>query len=389
MAEFRLNATRSGDQHLPAATAVLGVEYLVLWADEHDFTVKGRFVSAAGAVLGDEFTVGAQPPGGAQVRPRWPSVLAAASHQFAVWLETPFSAPGRSSVRLQRFTDGHPAGPALTVTDEADSDGRPALSSMIDGGVLVTWAGTRGDRRVRARRFDSEGQPKGAELAVNTTEGFHLDPATTVLQGGDWVAAWTTDPHAIGGDRLNLRFFDFEGNALTGEIAPNVGDFQGVNAITLLDSGQFVAATISHIAPSDLGKPQTTVKANIFKTDGSRVVDFTAGDPRHFTRSAPALAHLPSGRFLMTWIEESADTFATVPAVMAVVCAEDEGRLTEPVRVSSAASGGRFHTCAATTFGGDGETALVTWDDDAGLDGDTGLGVRGRTFTVVPPGTLL
>ncbi|PKW09263.1 hypothetical protein SAMN05428944_3582 [Streptomyces sp. 1222.5] len=388
MAEFRLNATTNGDQHLSAATAVLGSEFLTLWSDDSTFTVRGRFVGTTGSLLGDEFPVGTQPPGGAQVRPRWPSVLSVGSNQFAVWLETPFNTPGRSSVRLQRFTDGHPAGPAATVTDEADSDGRPALSLMIDGGVLVTWAGTRFDQRIRARRFSPEGQPKGAELAVNTTEGFHLSPATTLLEGGDWVAAWTTDPHAIGGNRLNLRFFDFEGNALTSEIAPNVGDFQGVNALTLLDSGQFVAATISHLPDSDLGQPQTTVRANIFKTDGSMVADFTAGNPKHFTRTSPALSHLPGGRFLMTWIEESADTFSTVPTVMAVICSEDEGRLTDPVPVSTATSGKRFNTCAATAFGNGAETALITWDDTVDPGGDTGLGVHGRTFHVTSPGIL-
>ncbi|MER6025106.1 hypothetical protein [Streptomyces sp. NPDC001851] len=388
MAEFGLNATKTGEQHMPAATSVLGIEYLTLWADEHDFTVKGRFVGAAGTPLDDEFPVSTQPAGGVQVRPRWPSVLSMGDQQFAVWLETPLSTPGVSSVKLQRLSDGHPAGPAAVVTNEADSDGQPVLSPMVDGGVLVTWAGTRADRRIRARHFSPDGQPNGEELAVNTTEGFHLNPASTTLLNGDWVAAWTTDPHAIGGNRLNLRFFDFEGNALTGEIAPNVSGFQGVNATTLLDSGQFVAATVSHHPDSDLGKPQTTVRANIFNTDGSKVIDFSAGNPEHFTRSAPSLAHLPSGRFLLTWIEESADTFSTVPTVMAVVCSETEGRLTDPVRVSSASSGRRFNTCTATAFGEPAETALITWDDDAGLDGDTGLGVRARTFSVFPPGTL-
>jgi hypothetical protein len=141
--------------------------------------------------------------------------------------------------------------------------------------------------------------------------------AGAVRRGGNWVCAWSTDPLAIGGDRLTLRFFDSEANALTAEIQPNVGHVTGVNGITLLDSGQFVVTSVSHIQPSDLGKDQSTVVANVFKPDGTKTVHFTAGDPRHFTRYDPAVAHLPSGRFLLAWVEESADTHQTVPTAMA------------------------------------------------------------------------
>ncbi|MFE7550989.1 hypothetical protein [Streptomyces gardneri] len=258
---------------------------------------------------------------------------------------------------------------------------------MIDGGVLVTWAGPRGDQRIRARRFSSEGSPTTGEFTVNTTEGFHRAPAATVLAGGNWFVAWSTDPFAIGG-RLNLRFFDFESNPLTDEIRPNVGGFTGVNGITLLDTGHFVVANISRIADSDLGEPQTTVVASIFKQDGSKTVDFTAGSPIGFTRTSPALSRLPGGRFLMTWVEQSADTYATVPAVMAKVCSETEGSLAEKIQASSATSGRRFHTCATTAFGNGQEGALITWADDSHLDGDPGTGVRARAFNVVSAGTL-
>ncbi|WP_406009108.1 hypothetical protein OG440_25575 [Streptomyces sp. NBC_00637] len=391
MAEFTVNTTKSGEQTQPAVTSLLGSEFMALWADEHDFTIKGQFLGLQGNKLGAEFTVGSQPAEGAGSRPQWPSVLAAGfSTQFAVWLETPFGVPGpQPCVKLQRFLDGHPAGPAVVVSEDVDPEIRPSLAFMIDGGVLVTWAGPRADRRIRARRFGPEGNPATEELTINTTEGFHRTPAATILMDGNWVVAWSTDPSSIGGDRLTLRFFDFEANAVTGEIQPNVGHFTGVNGITLLDSGQFVVTNISRIADSDLGEPQTTVVANIFKPDGTKTVDFTAGSPKHFTRTSPALSRLPGGRFLMTWVEQSADTFETVPTVMAKICSENEGSLSEKVQVSSAAPGRRFQTCASTAFGNGSESALITWADDSGLDGDTGSGVRGRTFDVAAPGILV
>jgi len=213
--------------------------------------------------------------------------------------------------------------------------------------------------------------------------------AGAVRRGGNWVCAWSTDPLAIGGDRLTLRFFDSEANALTAEIQPNVGHVTGVNGITLLDSGQFVVTSVSHIQPSDLGKDQSTVVANVFKPDGTKTVHFTAGDPRHFTRYDPAVAHLPSGRFLLAWVEESADTHQTVPTAMARLHSEHEGSLGEKVQVSTATSDARFQTCVTTAFGNGPEGALIAWADDSRPDGDPSVGVQGRTFTITAGGTLV
>ncbi|GAA2536858.1 hypothetical protein GCM10010423_37640 [Streptomyces levis] len=391
MADFLVNTTKAGDQFQPAVDGLFGTQYLELWSDESDFVIKGQFLDADGDKLGDEIAVTTQPAQGPGVRPLWPSVLSAGFNgQFAVWLETPFGTPPPTpSVKLQRFAEGRLAGPQTLVTTDADPQVRPSLTFMVDGGVLVTWASRRADQRVRARRYRPDGSPATPEFTVSTTEGFHEKPAASVLVGGDVVVAWSTDPSSIGGGRLTLRFFDFEGNALTDEIQPNVGGFTGVNALTLLDTGRFVAAHIERVQDSDLGRPQSTVAVSVFDADGTELFDVTAGTPVGFTRMSPAVSPLPGGRFLMTWIEQSADTFDTVPTVMAKVCSDSQGSLGDKVQVSTAAAGRRFHTCAATAFGDGQESALVTWADDSGLDGDTGIGVRARTYHVNGPGVLV
>ncbi|MER8219982.1 hypothetical protein ABTZ58_05160 [Streptomyces sp. NPDC094143] len=391
MADFHVNTTTAGDQFQPAVDALFGTQYLELWSDESDFVIKGQFLGTDGDKLGDEIAVSRQPAEGQGVRPLWPSVLSAGiSGQFAVWLETPFNAPPPApSVKLQRFAEGRMAGPQTLVTADADPRVRPSLTFMIDGGVLVTWASPRADQRIRARRYRPDGSPATPEFTVSTTEGFHEKPAATVLADGNVVVAWSTDPSSVGGGRLTLRFFDFEGNALTEEIRPNVGGFTGVNGLTLLDTQRFVVTHIERVPDSDLGQPQTTVAASVFEADGTELFDITAGSPVGFTRTSPAVSHLPGGRFLMTWIEQSADTFDTVPTVMAKVCSDSQGSLGDKVQVSTAAAGRRFHTCAATAFGDGPESALVTWADDSGLDGDPGLGVRARTYHVNGPGLLV
>ena len=259
---------------------------------------------------------------------------------------------------------------------------------MIDGGCLVTWAGSRADQRIRAQRFQSEGTKAGPEFTVNTTEGFHENPAVTVLADRNYVIAWTTDPSSIGGGRLTFRVFDFEGAPQSNEIQPNASGFNGDNAITLLDNGQFVVAHIDSIGLSDLGVAQTTVEAGIYDPNGNgdEVTSVTAGQPRDFNRSSPALAPLPGGRFLLAWVEQSAATFDTVPTVMAKMCSATDLSLSGKVQVSTATNGNRFQVCAASAFGGEAESVFIAWADD---DGTSDLAVRGRAFTVTSSGALV
>ncbi|MQS38814.1 hypothetical protein FFZ77_25465, partial [Streptomyces katsurahamanus] len=152
-----------------------------------------------------------------------------------------------------------------------------------------------------------------------------------MLDDGRYVVAWTDDPSGIEGGRLTFRVFDLDGSPLGGEkiCTRTRGFFPGANAMTLLENGRFVIASIETIAESDIGVPQSTVVAHVFEADGdgTEVIDLSAGNPKGFNRSWPALAPLPGGRFLFAWVEKSATTFDTVPAVMAKVCSDSQGSL--------------------------------------------------------------
>ncbi|MFD0526385.1 hypothetical protein ACFQ1I_02550 [Kitasatospora arboriphila] len=303
---------------------------------------------------------------------------------FAAWIEQPFNLPPPTPhVVLRRFSGTQPGGPPVQVsTDSIDPSCPPTVTRMIDGGCLVTWTGGSPQQRVRAQRFGPDGQKQGAEIAVNTSEAFHTDATATLLSDGDVVVAWT-DGAAVGGGGLTYRVFDAEGTPLTGEIRPGITGFGrlGRSVLTALDDGRFVAAHVKATVPSDLGVLQTTAVAGIIDPggDGEVFASASAGSPKHFHRTSPALTALPGGRFVLAWVEKSADTNDTVPTVTAQLCSDSALEIGPQVRASTGAAVNRFDLSAAAVFGnGSPQRVFLSWTN-TGADGDAS--VRGCVLT--------
>ncbi|MGW7099695.1 hypothetical protein [Streptomyces sp. NPDC054838] len=392
--EFLVNTTTSGLQFQPAVVSLRDSNFMVVWADRSDSSIKGQRFRPSGAQSGGEFEVSTSTPEDSNTNRQWPTAGPAGLSEVAVWIEEPFNVPPPfPQVKLQRFLNGQKAGPEIQVsTTDIDPENRPSVTNMIDGGFVVTWADSRQDQRIRAQRFNDEGSKAGPEFTANVTEGFHRRPVATVLDDGRYVIAWTDDPSGVEGGRLTFRVFDLDGSPQGDEIIlTHVGGlFPGANSMTLLDNGGFVVASINATTLSGLGVQQSTVVANIFEADGTERTSVSVGPPRDFNRSWPAVAPLTGGRFLLSWVEKSATTVDTVPAVMAQVCSDSQGTLGEKVQVSTASIGDRFQVCAATAVDGSSEHAFVTWADDSRGDGDTSdFAVRGRAFRIDFPGSLV
>jgi hypothetical protein len=161
--------------------------------------------------------------------------------------------------------------------------------------------------------------------------------------------------------------------------------------MTLLDDGGFVIVHVKGGVTSDLGVRKSIIEANVYEADGgSPPGGFTATSEPGINCSWPAVAPLPGGRFLVTWVQKSAETFSTSPTVRARVLSVSEGRLGQEVQANSAVAEQRGNACVATIFGGgEGETAFVAWDDDSRSGGDTSdLAVRGRPLRISQSGGL-
>ncbi|MER5732013.1 hypothetical protein ABT084_27405 [Streptomyces sp. NPDC002138] len=387
MGDFLVTTSVAGGQSQPCVDALnTSAEFTALWADDAVAGIKGQRFNAAGAKVGTEFLASEAAPAGGNTTRRWPFLDSVGSHTFATWIEQPFNLPPPTPVVvLRRFSNGQPAGPPVHVsTDSIDTAFPPTVTRMVDGGCLVAWTGGGSQQRIRAQRFTSEGQKTDSEIAVNTTAAFHTDAAVTLLSNGDYVVAWTNG-QPVGGGGIVYRVFALDGTPRTGEMHPNFAGFTGRGALTALDNGRFVAAHIKETVQSDLGVLQTTAVASVIDpVSGNVLLSASAGSPKHFNRTSPALTALPGGRFVLAWVEKSADTTVTVPTVMAQLCSDTELEIGPQVQASSGTNGNRFHLSAAAMFGdGDPASVFLSWTDMAD-GGDTTI--RGSLLTANPGG---
>ncbi|MFG2741665.1 hypothetical protein ACGFY0_16625 [Streptomyces chartreusis] len=384
MGDFAVNTSTAGGQSQPCADALFSSAlFTAVWADGGDAGIKGRHVNTTGTPVGPEFVVSDTSPGNNTNRQR-PFVDSIRTDTFTAWVEQPFDLPPPAPhVVLRRLAGTQPVGPPVRVsTDSIDLTCPPTVTRMIDGGCLVTWTGGGEQQRIRAQRFGPGGQKAGAEIAVNTSPAFHTDATVTLLNDGDYVAAWT-DGEAAGGGGLVYRVFGFDGTPRTGEVRPDVTGFGrlGRGVLTALDNGRFVVAHINATILSDLGVLQTTAVASVLDPagDGEVIASAFAGSPKHFHRTSPALTALPGGRFVLGWVEESADTVDTVPTVMAQLCSDSQLEIGPKVQVSSGTAKDRFGLSAAAVFSSDiPQKVFLSWTAMTD-DGDTSI--RGSVLT--------
>ena len=99
-------------------------------------------------------------------------------------------------VYAQRYdASGNTAGSEFKVnTHTASSQDYPAVTSLNDGGFVVTWySGHDGSADgVFGQRYSSSGSATGSQFQINsTTASAQAYPSISSLSGGGFVATWT------------------------------------------------------------------------------------------------------------------------------------------------------------------------------------------------------
>lgn len=397
MSEILVNTTTLRSQDQPSVAAFRngfteGTElYFIAWTDGSTVDIRGQIVDLDGVKVRGEFMV--NDPTSMNRNVHWPAVSRSNAGPVVAWIEDAFNPPEpRPHVKLKRFDrEGQPLGNEIQVsTSDIDPKQRVAITGMIDGGFLVTWADADPRRRIRAQRFNAEGARTGSELVVSATEGFHERPIATRLVDGNYVIAWRSDPNGIAGGNLTFRILDVQGSPVVGEIQPRLSGFYGEKVITSLDTGRFVIAHVKSQGTSDIGEVKSIMEVNTFEPNGAQIPGgLTANSERGINSSWPAIAPLPGERFLLSWVQKSTETFSTSPSVRANVF-NREGALGPELTVNTSSAGDRYQVSAASEFSGDGRArAFIAWADGSRTNGDTSdFGVHGRALRVGSSGGL-
>ena len=383
MDEVLINTTTAGDQGQPSVCGLQGTQFVVVWEDRSDNTIKGQMFGTGGVRSSDQILINLPTPPGP--RRQLPAVVEFGTGFVVAWTEQAAgsAATAPAQLKLRIFDADTLSGPEIQVsTAPIEPLIRPALARLSDGNFIVVWADKRDDQRIRAQRFDRDGTRIGAEFRANTAPGLHRVPMVVCLTSGDVVIAWRA--RITGPLHIRFQLFNAKG-AVGGEHVTTATTTAA--AMAALDNGQFVIARLNDFGEDATANTLIVVEADVFKADGSPAnLHVVSTSEQRIHATWPTLAPLSGGRFLIGWVQQNVDAQPATTNVKARVFST-QGPLGRVTQFNTSTGHERFSLAAVTLSGPDGELAFAAWADDSQSGGDTaGRAVRGRALPVPAAG---
>jgi hypothetical protein len=383
MDEVLITTTTAGNQGQPSVCSLQGTQFVVVWEDRGDNTIKGQMFGATGVKSSSEILINLPTPPGP--RRQLPAIVEYGSGFVVAWTEQAAGSPATAptQLKLRIFDADTLSGPEIQVsTEPVEPLIRPALARLSNGDFIVVWADKRQDERIRARRFSADGTKVGPEFRANTVAGLHRVPMVVCLANGDIVIAWRA--RIVG--PLHIRFQRFNARGpVGGELITQPTTTAA--AMAALDSGQFVIAHLNDFGEDATADTLIVVEADVFNADGSPAnIHFVSTTEQRIHATSPVLAPLSGGRFLIGWVQFNVDNLPATTNVKARIFST-QGPLGQITQFNTSTGNERFSLAAVTLSGPDGESAFAAWTDDTQSGDDTaGRAVRGRPLKVPAAG---
>lgn len=380
--EFQINTFTSGDQRGARVTALDDGGFLVTWNSQGQDGGSGTGVfaqryDAAAQKFGTEFlvhnyVVGAQEFG-------FPVTLGN-GQILVVWQS--YLQDGSGNGVYGRIFDASGAaatGELLINGTTAGNQSHAKAAAFEDGGFVVVWkSGDGGNPFIMARLFDEAGSPRGNEFRIDTAAASARDnPSVAMLADGGFIVTW--DAHGVdgSGSSARARRYDADGDPVGAEFQLNTftaGDQFGGNGVALQD-GSFLMAWTS-VGQDGVGGG---VFGQRFAVDGSRMgseFQITPNDP--YYQGINELQMLPNDDVLTVYSSYGQD--GSGGGVFGKVLSLDDvpspPALDDQIQINTFSVGGQFPLSggvAATLVDG---TIVVVWESE-NQDG-SGLGVFGQ-----------
>jgi len=274
--EFKVNTNFNSDQSLPSITSLNDGGFIVTWESNlQDGSSSGIYAqryAANGIATGSEFKVNTYTTG----YQSWSSVTALSDGGFFVaWASGDQDGSG-AGIYAQRYSaNGATSGSEFKVNTFITSDQNiPAVTALIDGGVLITWVSTGEDGSgagIYAQRYAADGSKTGGSswAGLIGTEGVVGTPKNDILTSignGDSVRG------DAGDDIFTLNSTDF--NLIDGGEGTDTLKLSASLDLTILENQQ-----IKNIEVIDLGSNIITLKMDLADvlaiSDSNRTVKIT------------------------------------------------------------------------------------------------------------------
>ncbi|NET56021.1 MAG: filamentous hemagglutinin N-terminal domain-containing protein [Symploca sp. SIO2E6] len=232
--EFLINETTKNEQKNSAITALANGNFVVSWGGEgQDVDTRGvfaRIFNADGTPQTGELPINTT----TDKRQDLPTLTALANGNFVVAWQSNGQDTDQEGIYGRIFDANGVAqtGELSINTTTIDQQRAPTIAALTDGSFLVTWDSEEQDgsaNTVIGRRFASNGIPLTDEFQINTYEALAQDTtAITSLGDGGFVVTWESERqdgstnNSVYGQR-----FDSQGNPVANNNALSTGEAQG------------------------------------------------------------------------------------------------------------------------------------------------------------------
>lgn len=208
-----------------------------------------------------------------------------------------------ADIYARRFdSNGNPKGPGVLVNDDDgnSSQTNPCLAIDAVGNIVIAWEDNRnGNPDIYAQRFDSNGSPQGSNQKISDDGGTSAQrsPAIDMNASGSFVIAWRDDRNDAGD--IYARPYSSTGSALGSSVWANqdaATEKQDAPDVGIDSQGNFT------VCWQNLGSSRG-IYARQFQQTGSPLAASFVIDSD--ICSEPSICVDPSNNFAVAWIENS------------------------------------------------------------------------------------
>ena len=381
--DFIVNTTTAGAQIVPKVTCLADGRFLVSWRSDTPASgqdVFGRLFEADGSPSGGDFVLNAITENNQVLS----TVSALPDGRFVAMWSSFDTGDGSSSCIRARFfdSDGDPEGVEFVANSTAAaSQARPAITPLDDGRFVATWqsydTGDGSGTCIRARLFEADGSPLGADFIVNTTTlDLQITPVIATLANGRFMVSWNSSDGGDGeGECMRARLFNANGSGAGDDFIVNttVSGGQTNPGLATLADGRILAIFESDdTADGFFG----CIRARFLDPDGTPTGgDFIVNTTAESNQADPKIIALADGRALALWY--SGDTGdGSGLCVRARIVNIDGSFSGDDFIVNTVATGKQFNPSATALPDG---RFVVTWQSEDIGDGD-GSCIRAQIF---------
>ncbi|MEM9540606.1 MAG: S8 family serine peptidase [Cyanobacteria bacterium P01_E01_bin.42] len=318
-AEFQINTETASTQEHPSIAALQDGGFIVAWESlNQDSNGKGIFAQrfdGNGDRISGEFQVNSESVG----EQLYPAIASLTNGDFVITWQSEGKDGSAYGIFGQRYnSQGNALGNEFQInTTTANDQSRPAISSLQDGGFLITWAseGQDGDfEGIYGQRYNANGVKVGGEFNLNTySNGSQYVPTVTSLADGGFVVAWQSEGQDGSAYGIFGQCFDSNSQPVGEEFRINteVSQHQINPAIAPLSNGGFVVTWQSYQQDgSNYG-----IHGQRFDSDGNAIGDEFQINTSTFSRQIlPSVTPLENDTFAIAWHShvDSGDNYTSV-----------------------------------------------------------------------------